>query len=464
MSRGVTLVVTVALAGCNPAGFTPSLEPVTRTTALNDGLVSDGIIIGNALSTQSLMFNALTTHAEANKALTVHPLADETYALVPVLRDALKDPAAREVFGYLVGCALGAEEAVHWSDPDRPGSPGFEFKGAAGLCRSWAKINQGTPVGAECEQLVSACLLARNNRDGFHVPLSVRGNDSFDSRLAAGDEILAFGWRDRSSSVRSLDPCHSPQAGAYRECGFQAGEVRRCTPGQEVSVAAGAPPEGRCEEAPLGGVDGKMVLRVCEGVSACDPRSLAVLGASEGRECPSYPHRPTVSFSCPASGTFNVMSGPYDSDTEGKVDLGEEHGGLAKEEEAYAVREGAFFGTLFDPGALSYQVEFQQGEQLIWPPPGAATKPVYRRMFACNDSRYLDPEAYAHGRSCSRGDCAAESLGRCQDVCAGSDDRADGEFRDCSSETERWELPLTTFLHRPCDLVPDKEAKRCLWK
>lgn len=86
----------------------------------------------------------------------------------------------------------------------------------------------------------------------------------------------------------------------FRECGWSfAGGVQggACTPGQLWRVGCGCP-DGACEGDPM--------LRVCEGGSACLSKQSLALAADNCGACPA------VSFTCPESGTFSVLSAASD--------------------------------------------------------------------------------------------------------------------------------------------------------
>ncbi|MBN1204573.1 MAG: hypothetical protein JXB05_06580 [Myxococcaceae bacterium] len=467
MLNRVTLAVTLVLVGCGvesssrdessgaPEVMVTSAEELTESAIRNDG-----IIVGNALSTRALMFNALSTNYAANDALTQNPLTSATFSSVTVLREALEDPAAREFFGYMVGCALSGSTSVSWTSS---ANVTHTFKGQAGLCGEWQKLSAGARVSSGCQELVSACILARNNAYGFHVPLSVRGDDSAGGpTLAAGLKFGAYDWRDRSRTVSSLEACGSSSHGVSRNCGFRPGHVRACTPGATVTVAAGAPSEARCNvDPPLGAVtSGDMVLRACEGLAACDSGTPELLDASEGYECPNYLYKPTLNFTCPPSGLFNVMEAPYASEFSGSVELGELGSAPALEQDQFAVREGAFFGNIFVPESLAYEVTYNKGQQLITPISGG--KVVYKSMHTCADAAWERSADYAWTRVCTSGYCAAHSIGVCQSKC-GVDSTGDGEFRTCwdDSSSSSWSFGLTTFLHHACDLRPSGDPKSC---
>ncbi|KYG03702.1 hypothetical protein BE21_50370 [Sorangium cellulosum] len=170
-----------------PAGTIPTNPALLKT-----------MVIGNHLRLEVLGGNLLTTNADNLRELTQRPLASASFA-EGSLHKALLDPHARDVMQVLVECALrpdqglswtttaselsavdagatvsSAESDLSWAIPlgEKPSLAPVvvAWSGDLGLCPSWA---HGAP-STECQQLVSACLLARNNARGAHVDLSLR--------------------------------------------------------------------------------------------------------------------------------------------------------------------------------------------------------------------------------------------------------------------------------------------------
>jgi hypothetical protein len=95
--------------------------------------------------------------------------------------------------------------------------------------------------------------------------------------------------------------CTGTETGAWRNCGFTPeATARTCTPGEELYVGCGmACGLGTCVDDP--------VLRVCEGDGACGARAAL---ASDDDSCGNY--CPRARITCPASGTFTVLTGNFD--------------------------------------------------------------------------------------------------------------------------------------------------------
>jgi hypothetical protein len=106
--------------------------------------------------------------------------------------------------------------------------------------------------------------------------------------------------------------CEADESGLDRECGWTAEpEARSCTPGAMVEVGCNA----GCTPA-LGSCEGDPMIRVCEGSHAC--MHLDAMGHTPSEyvgqnddACGTRCSR--VSFTCPASGAYTVMTASYRS-------------------------------------------------------------------------------------------------------------------------------------------------------
>ncbi|MFL5353439.1 hypothetical protein [Archangium sp.] len=465
-------------SGCQPEA--PGEDALGAAPAA----AKQGMRVANSLTTQALVLNALSTNPTASPLLVstglvplFNPVSGNSY-----LQLQLRDVDAQHFMSYLVSCALESGHAVTWKDPLTLAVK--TWQGQAGLCPQW---ETGAPTQA-CKNRVSACLLARNNAYGRRVELSMRGEDPARPALFALEtetrpvEIDP----DTASRVPSYETCTTPQTSMNRDCGWKADFIGRCTPGQTVRLGAGGKAPDQCTSSSalvLGSASGaRMMLRVCDNTLGCDQGSTRQLGQSQGT-CATT--NPAVSFTCPASGFFNVMAAPYDSTQVGTVSVGVETGTSANtryrlsEAEVYPVREGAYYGNIFDASALAATVYVEEGgriqgkEQVV---KGA----VYKKMFSCQAPEWSDAAAYATHRVCalpgSESNCAARSTGVCIDWTnrgypaskCGKDDGTvvdgDGDFEECyDSYGEQWKEPVTVFLHETCGM-PGIPSNDCAWR
>ncbi|WP_438030826.1 hypothetical protein [Sorangium sp. So ce233] len=208
---------------------------------------------GNHLTLDRLGFNLLTTNRQSLTALVNNPLSTASFTPKATLRGdpaaealrgrlpvspgravttkplkdrpggpgrlvdqgtlhkALLDPAAREVMKDLVECALGSHQTVSWTAGAQEWSPTAEesaevsragqltWRGVgAGLCPAWAT---GAP-DARCQELVSACLLTRNNAMGRIQDISLRGG----AIATSPAELQRYPEREGAFFGNILDP------------------------------------------------------------------------------------------------------------------------------------------------------------------------------------------------------------------------------------------------------------------
>ena len=100
--------------------------------------------------------------------------------------------------------------------------------------------------------------------------------------------------------------CARRTEGIDRECGWTEATERTCAAGTMVTVGCGS----ACG---LGdGCVGDPILRVCEGSAPCNGPVALV---SDDDSCMSGGYCPMARFTCPASGTYLVLTAPYRSST-----------------------------------------------------------------------------------------------------------------------------------------------------
>ncbi|HYH99680.1 hypothetical protein [Hyalangium sp.] len=454
LSRTLVVLVLAVVAGAAPA------------RAEGEG----GIRWTNGLVTDDLRFNALTANPRANPRIAATALRTETYALGTgdmELREQLGELSARKFMNYLVSCALAPGQTVQWTD--RLGNPHL-FEGRLGLCPAW----HTGPASEDCQRWVSACVLARNNADGKRVLFSGRGQKPSDTMPFVPRPTVETDLFHRYSHnrVASMQECSPHEIGIHRNCGFKPERVGQCTPGARVQVGAGGvPPDFSCSAPPLGEtLSGTMMLRVCEGFGACNEAKVL---AQSAITCSLF--RPAVSFTCPASGVFSVMSGSRNSANTGEVRVQVGNATYpAAEQQLFTHREGAFWGTLFGPGALALGIDVWVDNM------GVVHKDVnnvrvtgslYPKMFACQAPEWEREDAYANARLCALPgeNCVAQVLGRCNAVvtagsytgrqCQIDNATGFGDYGMCVNPAgEAYPQVVTPHLSQPCDNVSDAFA------
>lgn len=457
------LLALIALPG------TALAEPADPDTAA-------GIRILNGISTQAVVFNPLTANPEANALLTQRPLKSETFAYEPVLREPLRHENGRTVLKYLVECALQpGQPVVSWYNPERGISD--TASGLAGLCPEWA--SQGIQGNGRCRELVSACVLARNNAAGESVDMLMRGED-WEQPFLFNPTATPHVW----SPLLLPATAGSALGGLAPEVGWRGESVGTCVAGFPVTLGAGAYPSTTCSGTKLGEISGDRILRVCAYPSDCT--GTGKLAETDRSPCTIAP---LTTFTCPASGQYSVMSAPYSRSATtaswvrpAAMGTGAlsypygRHGAYS----AFGFREGAFFGDIFDPAALAIRVSVSLGGKLVVDASGLTSgKSVYGKMFACHGKSWSTEAALRTRRLCanepygSKVGCAATALGPCEP--GSSDTRAprcdtndgtlvpgDGDFEGCKDPSaRRWTYPVTTFLRSACDTLPASQQQVC---
>lgn len=479
-SLGLGVSLLLSPLGCQPE--LPTEEPEALATTAEQELR-----IANSLTTRALVYNAISTNPTANDLVAGNALTglfDPAYGNA-YLRLQLRDVDAQHFMEYLVGCALDGTQSIAWKNP-LTGTTEY-WKGKAGLCTKWA-----TQVPSEaCKRRVSACILARNNAFGRRVELSMRGEDPADAtRFALEPKTPAVDYDpDLAQQVPSFRSCTTLSSGMHRDCGWKPDFIGRCQPGQTVRLGAGGRAPDACTSgAALGSTSsGRAMLRVCDGIVGCDEASTHQLAQSEG-SCSTT--LPAVTFTCPASGDFNVMTAPYDSWLSASAVVGVETGTLAytayglSEKAVFGIREGAFYGTLFDSSALGANVYVRSRDYVIVGKDQSIPGSVYKRMFSCHAPEWTAGLAYATHRVCAEPDaedggvdCAATVTGACitpsdrsypASMCGvedGSMVSGDGDFEQCQDLAENlWSEPVTVYLHAPCDVLSTAKPDLCAWK
>jgi hypothetical protein len=322
--------------------------------------------IKNGLSSTAFRRNALTTNEKAIEILRKYPLNDDVFQVEGgYIGRQLLDPKARAVFEEVVECALDASTKLHHAGTASQAST--SWKGNLGLCQSW---HQGPP-DKDCQERVTACLMARVNTQGKAIPLSLR------SVFSPPRDPVSTGTRFRESPPGE-DPSEGWLIGSFSD--------GKCAPGQDCNWApayVGKCDSGEIQLAIQGPACSSVKLRVCAGIHGC-------LGPDSGHELPADFPRPShayskhlkdkqgacadspLRFECPVEvpigGYYSVMTFSPQNDL--KAPVIEQIGGLgtypATEEQVFSSPEGGFYGNLFDSTKLRRSCEVNEsGTRLV---------------------------------------------------------------------------------------------------
>jgi hypothetical protein len=212
--RPVSAVALAAVAAACALGCTAPPRPAGEDGApgLTPASLTYNALTANALTANALTANALTANALTANALTAGSL---TSALAP---EVLEDPLARQFLSYVVSCALPADAELDVTIDDVD----YVFQGQLGLAPEWGAA--AGSCGSDCRAWVSACVLARVDYLGVHVPLSIRGEH--DALATTPEEQQAYPhreatyWGDVFASPQVRKACLSPgETEIPRVCG-----------------------------------------------------------------------------------------------------------------------------------------------------------------------------------------------------------------------------------------------------
>lgn len=477
-SAMLTLGLALGAAGC-----AHDVEDASSLDSL-DELDPEGVF-ANHLSDAALTHNALITNPDANAAMTTLPLSTASYADAAGhadLRYQLHHEPTREVMSYLVSCALEPGQSVSYTDTLTGAT--YHWSGEMGLCPSWAT----GPASTTCQELVTACLLARVNAFGKKIALSTRGEvpgsppgSSPSALLYPSPTVSTTTYKENGDTLLSFKECEVTTIGVSRNCGWVANQVGTCNPGSTVYIGAGAKPASRCSDPMfpvLGSSSGNTVLRVCEGIRGCNSASTNFI-AQSGTSCGTT--KPAVEFVCPASGFFSVMSGPQSSGGAGVATPAAHYGAgtvyPAPEQKVFPWQEGAFYGNFF--GGSSLHPWLLSGMNKVdvdgnFTPAPSVLGAVFRQAFACTGIYWTNQEAYMKDRVCAGTDtdCAATPVGACHTsvdntpscppthrcaVLDGAMVPGDGDYDGCAGGARGWINPISVYLNDPSDVISDPD-------
>src|SRR6185503_13880321 len=192
----------------------------------------------------SFRLNALTSNQRALNVM-LHRALDNTLVSDAYIVRQLKDFGARAMMVDLVKCALDAETVL--VSEDQSGAPIYKWRGEVGLCQPAATGDPNEPVwdasgpNVPCQEIVTACVMARVNGLKKSIPLSLRSETppltDLEDRVVTDRKFRespplqdpSLGW-----PVQSLA---GPTCPAGKPCSWAPAYVGTCTPGQPIELA-----------------------------------------------------------------------------------------------------------------------------------------------------------------------------------------------------------------------------------
>lgn len=479
----------------------------------------------NGLSSQAFRLNALTSNKTSLEILTTHPLNEMLFSVEDnYIGRQLHDPRTMAMMKELVKCALDTSTTVISTvisvDEQRHTEQRYtmELRGELGLCQKpttdvgdWSL----DPPTEACQELVTACLMARVNALGKSIPLSLRSQRSVLSLLS---HRVHTETRFRESPMGE-DPSEGTPIDSFSsycvqgECNWAAAYVGTCIPGTQLELAIQDPPA--C---------GSATLRVCAGIHGCFGSSSLDRFVPNGASLLPYSELPysklvsqtsgcSLKFTCPhghyIGGYYSVMTqSPLTTSAASKVTGSSSSGRYpAQENEVFTFAEGAFYGNLFKPEKLKRdctvnedmlkclavnnsgfkEVDCGIGADLNDRKCNEAAESIllpYTNVYACyiyaqqketkNDDRL--GTAALNSRICDfpDSDCFPNKPQRCHYYKANAKEAgsgpkeeggvcsamgSDGAYANCRGQggdsATRYREIITTYLNDPCDLIND---------
>jgi hypothetical protein len=172
MRNSIALASLLAVAvGCT-GGSVPSSSSAGSPTldSLTTNSLTTNSLTTNSLTTNSLTTNSLTTNSLTTNSLTTNSLTTNSLTTNSLLTTAIADPNALEMLKYVYSCAMPAGASMELT----VNGVVYPFAGSIGLEPQWGVV--GGSCDSNCQQWISACVLARTNYYGKRVNISMRGN------------------------------------------------------------------------------------------------------------------------------------------------------------------------------------------------------------------------------------------------------------------------------------------------
>ena len=167
MISGAILPVLLA-GGCAPPTADEAAPPSPAAAALkaSNGLSFNGLSF-NGMSFNGLSFNGMSFNGLSFNGLSFNGMSFNGMSFNGLSFNGLRDPVVKGFVSYLVQCALPENDSVTYEVD----GASHTFQGSIGLAPEWKTES----CGPSCQRWISACLLARLNKAGEHVPVSLRG-------------------------------------------------------------------------------------------------------------------------------------------------------------------------------------------------------------------------------------------------------------------------------------------------
>jgi hypothetical protein len=158
---GITFGAIVGLIGCNESADDFSMSQSAAVESEN-GLSMNGLSM-NGLSMNGLSMNGLSMNGLSMNGLSMNGLSSTS--------GLMTTDGGREIVQYMVKCAYPAGHSL--TKQDQNGNT-WTFPGLIGIA---PELENGT-CNVDCQERVSACMLAHVNNSGAHIGIWLAGPDA----------------------------------------------------------------------------------------------------------------------------------------------------------------------------------------------------------------------------------------------------------------------------------------------
>jgi hypothetical protein len=160
--------VSVLVMGCGGMAGEEDVGKAEEALLGSNGFAANGFA-ANGFAANGFAANGFAANGFAANGFAANGFAANGLPLSPSAAAMARDPGSRELFKYIVSCALPEGELLTLEDQGQT----YTFGGALGVAPEW--LNGACDVS--CQRWVTACVLARVNHLGQHVAISIRGEN-----------------------------------------------------------------------------------------------------------------------------------------------------------------------------------------------------------------------------------------------------------------------------------------------
>jgi hypothetical protein len=168
ITAGLSFGAILGLVGCGEELAGDGQLAQGEAKQSENGLTSNGLILNgltsNGLTSNGLTSNGLTSNGLVVNGLTSNGLTSNGLSGVKSTSGLMTTSDGRQLVQYIIKCALpsGSQLVAH----DQNGSP-YTYPGLLGVAPEW----QTSACSTDCQERISACVLAHVNNAGVHIAL-----------------------------------------------------------------------------------------------------------------------------------------------------------------------------------------------------------------------------------------------------------------------------------------------------